>query len=56
MLESPMKRRLNMEIIAPLAPSLAPPSGERVFGRTGEGIISGFSRLFLSGIVEDGEQ
>jgi hypothetical protein len=56
MLESPMKRGLNMEIIAPLAPSLSPPGGERVSGRTGEGIVFGFSVLFLLGIVGDDER
>ena len=51
-----MKRRLNMEMFAPLAPSLSPLGGERVSGRTGEGIVFVFSGLFLLSIVEDGER
>jgi len=38
-----MIRGLNAEIIAPLALSLSPLGGERVSGRTGEGIVFWFS-------------
>jgi hypothetical protein len=56
MLELPMKRGLNAEIIVPLALSLSPPGGERVSGRTGEGIVFGFSGLFFLCVVGDGER
>jgi len=60
---------LNIKNDAPLALSLSPPGGERVSVRTGlrraeaapstqagEGIVFGFSSLFLLGIVGDGER
>jgi hypothetical protein len=52
MLELRMKRGLNAEMIASLALSLSPPGGERVSGRTGEGIVFGFSDSFLLALSE----